>query len=338
MNLLKRALSVDWKGLWLILHQAAKESKRGHIELFRDMVAAYRSDGVNWLNFVTFGFHMNRSAEYRRTFVSQSETDDRLEELHTLKGLQILSDKGNMYRFYKPFLARDFVDLREDSFEQLEALLDKHPVVFVKPPNACGGKGIERFQTADIKDRRLFRDERLTHGQFLVEEAIKQHPEMSKLSPNAINTVRVGTAKHPNGEVTVVYRTLRVACSDAFVDNGSLGGAWALLQPDGTIPTPLYANYPLMKRFSEHPLTHFPFVGFKVPLIREVDELTIAAAKASPEPKYIGWDVAVGVNGPLIVEANANPSAELFQEYQQLPEGRGLRKELEEALDMKFHI
>ena len=59
--------------------------------------------------------------------------------------------------------------------------------------------------------------------------------------------------------------------------------------------------------FYEHPISKVKIVGFKVPKFKEAVEMVKEAAKVVPEIGYIGWDVAISENEPVIVEGNCFP-------------------------------
>ena len=43
--------------------------------------------------------------------------------------------------------------------------------------------------------------------------------------------------------------------------------------------------------------------------------MVLKAALEVPEVRYVGWDVAITKNGPIIIEGNENPSYGLIQYY-----------------------
>ena len=59
--------------------------------------------------------------------------------------------------------------------------------------------------------------------------------------------------------------------------------------------------------YSKHPISGKEIVGFKVPMFHDAVELVKECAKVVPEVQYIGWDVAISQNGPLIIEGNCFP-------------------------------
>ena len=59
--------------------------------------------------------------------------------------------------------------------------------------------------------------------------------------------------------------------------------------------------------YAEHPVTKCPIVGFKVPMFKEAVDLVKEASKVVPEIGYVGWDVAIGKNEPILIEGNCFP-------------------------------
>lgn len=59
--------------------------------------------------------------------------------------------------------------------------------------------------------------------------------------------------------------------------------------------------------YNTHPISNHKIVGFKVPMFNEAVNLVKECAKIIPEVAYVGWDVAISENGPVIVEGNCFP-------------------------------
>lgn len=59
--------------------------------------------------------------------------------------------------------------------------------------------------------------------------------------------------------------------------------------------------------YSTHPISNHKIVGFKVPMFNEAVNLVKECSKIIPEVAYVGWDVAISENGPVIVEGNCFP-------------------------------
>lgn len=336
LNIFRKALAVDWKGMLPLVKQMARESGRSRFDVLSDMTRCYREHGYTWKNYATFGFHLQRDPAIRQSFFSQTAMDQLSLIAHTPASKEILRDKGKFLRHFVDFVKRDFVDLRVDSYEQLDAFLNKHEIFFVKPPLECGGKGVERMLSSEVSDRHALHQKLLAEHRFIVEEAIVQNSEMAKLSVNSINTLRVGSCRNEEGDISIPYVLLRISFTKAYNDNATTGGGFVLISDAGKIES-LPATYlPLVEYYEKNPLTGFPYPGFQIPYFEEVKALVLAAHLRLPESRYIGWDVAISDKGPLLVEGNENPAADLFQQFRQLPGPTGAKAKMEKALGMKL--
>ncbi len=63
-------------------------------------------------------------------------------------------------------------------------------------------------------------------------------------------------------------------------------------------------------------MTGIKFEGFKLPYTEEIKALVKKAALVLPDFRYVGWDVCITPDGPLIVEGNDYPG----YDFPQLPD------------------
>ena len=69
-----------------------------------------------------------------------------------------------------------------------------------------------------------------------------------------------------------------------------------------------------------------------IPGVKEAFELCRSAARRLPQERYIGWDIAFSVNGPVIVEGNQYPGYGILQHYKLKDQRTGLWKEIADVL------
>ena len=79
--------------------------------------------------------------------------------------------------------------------------------------------------------------------------------------------------------------------------------------------------------FPEHPITKFG-----VPMFQNAVELCLKAAQVKPGLAYIGWDVAITPNGPVLIEGNILPGYDMAQNSKFHPDGKGLLPTVEAIL------
>ena len=184
-----------------------------------------------------------------------------------------------------------------------------------KPVDGECGSGIFKIQAADGK---LYKGEKaiefneliesLMHDKYLVQEVVRQHPLMASLHPQSLNTIRLVTVRnfHTN-EITVFPSILRIGTGESFVDNTSQGGLAVRID----LSTGKLGDYGFYKpefgtRVNTHPNSGIKFSEFTIPYFKEAKEQAITLHSMLPSLYSIGWDIAIGENGPVFIEGNDN--------------------------------
>ena len=126
---------------------------------------------------------------------------------------------------------------------------------------------------------------------------------MNKLYNKSVNTLRMFTF-YKDGQAYFLQAILKVG-NGGVVDNFSSGGMYIYVDDEGTV----YAEAidQMDNKYYKHPISNETIVGFKVPMFKEAVGMVKEAAKVVPEMGYIGWDVAISEDGPVLVEGNCYP-------------------------------
>ena len=255
------------------------------------------------------------NAKERATWMTHPKSF-RITRMHnTPEGRAKLEDKRRFAREYADLLGRETIDLRDVDDSELAAFLARHRKVLAKPVEGHGGGNITLYE--NVTDAAAFRAEVTAAGQSTIDEFIVQHPAMSVLYPDAVNTVRMITFLDKRGTVHLLAAVLRIGNGDV-IDNFASGGMFTMLDSDGV------ALYPGVDKqsnvYAEHPVTRTPIVGFRVPMYDRVWSLTQELARRTPEAPYVGWDLAITPDGPVVIEGNHNSSV-----FQPKPSASGVR-------------
>ncbi|MDT3343844.1 sugar-transfer associated ATP-grasp domain-containing protein [Microbacterium aquilitoris] len=257
------------------------------------------------------------NARERKTWMTHPKSFRITKMYNTPEGRSKLEDKRRFAREYADLLGRETIDLRDVDDAALTAFLARHPRVLAKPNEGHGGGGIDLHEVGPDVDVAAFRAEVTTKGQTVLDEFIVQHPEMSALYPDAVNTVRLITFLDGEGRVHLLAAVLRIGNGDV-IDNFASGGMFTMLDDEGV------ALYPGVDKnsnvYREHPATGTPIVGFQVPQYDRVLDLVASLARRTPEAPYVGWDIAITANGPVVIEGNHNSSV-----FQPKPSASGVR-------------
>ena len=185
--------------------------------------------------------------------------------------------------------------------------------IFVKRTyGTYGGKGIYKIALNQLEqDSPLIKDyfnEVIKTG-YLFQETIKQHPELDKLNPSCVNTIRIDSFRNPDGEVELITAYIRTSMSNHYVDNTGSGGGWISVDmPTGRLEAKGYKSLKDggITLLDEHPVTHTVFKDYTIPFFEEAKQLVIQVAGYVPNLRLIGWDVAIGESGPILVEGNSD--------------------------------
>jgi hypothetical protein len=213
-----------------------------------------------------------------------------------------------------------------------------------KPFSAWSGRGFVKVRFGDdpqsatvVSDGKTVSLEQLRRdylvGQdsvsYLVQEAIEQHPEVARLHPPSVNTVRQWMYQREEGVWEMGPGNLRIGVGGSVVDNTSAGGIGAAVDAvTGRLSRAVLRgldpdNGVYHEEYAAHPTTGETIEGVDLPMWDEVRELCQRTCEVFPFFGLMGLDIAFGVDHPWIIEVEADPHA-MIQVYV----GRGIMADL----------
>ena len=68
-----------------------------------------------------------------------------------------------------------------------------------------------------------------------------------------------------------------------------------------------------LEEFVAHPDSGIVFKGYQIPMAEQCKALALRAAAMYPGFRYVGWDICVTPDGPVLVEGNDYPGYDLAQ-------------------------
>jgi len=146
-------------------------------------------------------------------------------------------------------------------------------------------------------------------GSIILQEKVSNHRSMlGALTSGGLATVRVVTCRTPQGEVDILPPVIRMPIGDAIADNFAQGGLAAPIDAaTGRISAPaIHKDKRLgISTFAQHPTTGLVFEGFPIPFWPEVLELAARAHNVFSTMRFVGWDIAVLDQSPVLLEGNA---------------------------------
>ncbi len=325
---LRRMKEMDYKKMLDTAKTIHQRCGKNTLFLLADMAWCGFRYQAGYMDYLVFEFYTLNGAQ-RRTYITRGQSNRFVRLLNPRENWHLLEDKIEFLKRFDGFRGRDWIDLRECGPEAFEAFLEKHPKIIVKPLEGTCGRGIEFFEVSGNSRIAGLYDMLRANGQYLVEAVIIQHPDIAKIYPLSVNTLRLVTIRNQD-TVHIVFSSMRIG-NGLRVDNLNSGGMAVIVDENGIISTP--GADKAGKAYYQHPYTGVTLVGCKIPLYQEAVEMVKKAALQIPELGYIAWDVAITETSPLLIEANHFPGHDIYQFQVHLgPDKIGLLPRFEKAI------
>lgn len=220
-------------------------------------------------------------------------------------------NKGVFNSDFNKFVGRTWFLSDDISFNQFREIVSGLDKIIAKPLKGIEGIGIRIYNVKhSLKRYRELFSEIVSGPSSIVEEFVVQHPAISEIYPNALNTIRVMSFLD-NGEGKILNAVMKFATT-SNVDNYYQGGLAAGVDVKTGVLCTNGVDYQ-GNLYELHPYSGKQLKGFQIPHWDKVVELIREAAAIHPEFSYIGWDIAITPDGPEIVEGNHNQGAYLCQ-------------------------
>lgn len=314
--LLDRARNVSGSNIVEFAKQTKRVSKAPLPVIIADMLWCSVRYEMGFRDYAVWDIRTLKAKE-RRTWMTHPKSYRLTKTLNGPESRVVMEDKRQFNTDFADVMGREWIDAKAVSATELQAFVQKHGAVMAKPADGFGGHGLARYEAADAEDADAFQKLLIERNQTLVEQFLVQHPEMARLYPGSVNTVRLITYLDKNDKFHVIAGVLRVG-NGGVIDNFAGGGMFTMLDDNGV------ALYSAVDKHSNaydvHPATGVPIKGFQVPQYAEMLELVEKLAHRLPHTPYVGWDVALTPEGPAILEANHNSSV-----FQMKPSVSGVR-------------
>lgn len=176
------------------------------------------------------------------------------------------------------------------------------------------GEGVKLFHTDNgfVPEMNMSVADLFSHykNSFIIQNKLEQHPDLARLNPTSVNTIRVMSYMKDN-EVIILYAIIRIGRMGQVVDNETAGGIKADIDlQTGRIKGVAYGS-PTEKNM---PQTDSGAVldGYLIPSFPQVLDFVKDLHYRLPYFRIVGWDITVDKSGkPVMIEWNRQ--AELSQ-------------------------
>lgn len=269
-----------------------------------DYLGAFMIHGCLIDQYVNGRFYTYRNY-YRARIITQRRLERIIRCANSSEAIPLLENKASFNRHFSQWVSRKWTLSESMTPDDFESLCKAASAIFVKPLDACEGKGIRRVPVPAAAETMHSLYDELKQGRYIIEQELAQHSGMI-FGNKSVNTIRINTLLDKNGEVHFFKPVLRAGIGSAYVDNYNAGGVeYAVDLATGVITMPGYRAGELTQ--INHPGTDIRMVGYQIPMWQEVKDSVARAARHIPECRYVGWDVAITPCGVELIEGNHNP-------------------------------
>lgn len=310
------------KKLNTVIDRVHVKSGKSKVFIFFDILNCAARYGAGYNDYNIFAFWDMNHAQ-RKTYITRMVNKKLNTMANDARFTHIFDHKDEFDTRFQAYLHRDFLNMMTASEDEFCAFFEKYGVIFAKPRVGESGKGIERLVLSECPDLHALYLRLREKNIGVVEQEIVQHEAMVRLYPHAVNSLRIVTFVAPDGP-KLVYAVCKMGNSGKYVDNMENDG---LCCPIDTKTHKLcgVAHTSALINYTHHPTTNVELIGYEIPYVDEAIELCLQAAMEIPEFRYIGWDVAIAPDGPLIIEGNDYPGYDFWQLPEHTPDKIGLR-------------
>ena len=321
---------VPLAALWFTLRNGPTIRRRegkGLGAQFAEQMRLYLSAGIVGPWYYILSLHRD-GARRAPTYLQRCETKRGIYPLLSTRSVSPLGDKNAFAERCSSAGVRCIAcELVVDGNEADAAELPDCDL-FVKPLTGRGGRGAERWDREaprrwtngdkPLSDRELV-EELATRGRpMIVQKRCRPHPALELLTSGALPTVRALTIIDEQGRPELVAAVFRMSLgANRTVDNIHAGGlACRVSIEDGVLG--IASNLGSDARLgwcSRHPTTGAQIEGTPLPYWREASALAVQAHAAFDDRIFIGWDIGILEDGPVVLEGNRGPDMDLMQRF-----------------------
>ena len=205
----------------------------------------------------------------------------------------------------------------EASFDGILELARSRGALALKPDEGSHGDGFFKLEylrgkyslngraASEAEVLRILTDR---HNQYLVTEFIEMHPELSRIYPHSVNTIRVIIFKQDGITPEIGNAYLRIgSLRSGFVDNTAAGGMLAEIDTESG----RFGNAQILRDGHVQPSPHHPDTGVliegQLPNWEYAKRKVLEIAAALPQLEYLGFDLALTPTGIKLPEINRFP-------------------------------
>lgn len=316
----RRLLDMNYKQMFEKLNSLHKKTGKSRLWLLRDMQRCAVNYGAGYMDYDLYEMYDLTPAQ-RDTYLTRGRNNALVKQFNDLNYAHCFDNKDEFYTLFAAYIGRKWVRLSDK--EAALNFIREHDRFIAKPLVGSCGKGVELVDTAKYASAvAVYESLEALKAPYALEEIVRQHPAVSAIYPDSVNTVRAVTLLK-DGVPHVITTCFRIGNGGRHVDNFNSGGMVAPVDENtGTVTAPAIVKDKTLH--VAHPQTGIKIQGFQFPDWEKAMDMVKRAALVVPQMAYLGWDVAFTPDGPCLIEGNNFPGHDLYQLPEHTPDKIGI--------------
>ncbi|RLK49459.1 sugar-transfer associated ATP-grasp domain-containing protein [Microbacterium telephonicum] len=296
----QRAVRIDISAVTDRARKTARIHGKNYPLVVADMLWSAARHRVGFNDYIEFDFAILTRAE-RATWVTSPLAMEFSRQFDDPAHVHRFHHKVAFNRDFDRFLQREWLEVVAGNADEVEAFAQRHPVFIAKVPVSKSGAGVRRYRADEIDDWAAFHAALLEKDEVLLEEPIVQHDDIAAYCAGTVNTTRVTTFVRSDGTVAIINMAQKFGRGQVS-DQGAFGGFYVALHEDGRA---MGDGYDINGEiYPTHPESGARVADFRLPHVEKLQDFMTEVALVVPQVRYVGWDVVMGPDGPVLLEGN----------------------------------
>ena len=194
--------------------------KKNKIYYWGDVLYCVLAYGALPEDYVSLKFY-EKSRKERGKYVTAGNKRLFYKKFYDDEARKTLANKSLFSKKFHEFVKRDWLYTPDVAIDEVEAFVRRHGKVIVKSNSSTWGMGISVVDATKMEE---LLNEIRNGKQFMIEEVLENHPDVGKLNPSSLQTLRVETCIDAEGEFHLLNVLLMMGTTKTIVSNCHSGG------------------------------------------------------------------------------------------------------------------
>lgn len=285
--------------MMVLLPQPYKKNKVKH---YLDAFLCIAKYGAMPEDYISLQF-FKLPASKRKLYVTQRNKQLFMKKMYDKEAVQILDSKHLFSERFSKYVTREWLFTNNVSEDEIRDFFNRRQRVVCKLETSTWGMGVSLKTEKDVEE--VIADVR-KGNHYMIEEVIVNHPDVARVNPDSVNTLRVETCLDSKGEFHLLNVLFMVGSTKTIVSNCHSGGMMCHVDiKTGCIDNAGYNPKGIW--YEEHPVSKVKLRGYKLPYIDKLEDYIKGVCQVMPNARYVGWDVVITPNGFELIEGNYCP-------------------------------